>query len=111
MNCIFSFEYSETTVHLLWYCNVVKTFWLNICDIISGTMDERFVLFWRNVLFGLLEINMKKPHTSYMINLIIIMAKLLIHKCKFTCSKPCFILSTMSSSNTFSWKSKMPLKL
>ncbi len=93
MKCNFCHEHTETVTHLFWLCSIVKSFWVNICNFIADNTDKGFVLCWRNVLFGLLDSNLheEKSHLIYMINFVIIMAKFLIHECKFIGRKPCFI--------------------
>ncbi len=76
----------ETVVHLFWHCPFVKIFWQNVCDFLVQNIDSHFVLFWKYVLFGILENSREKHIHVYMINLILLYAKFHIHKCKF-CSK------------------------
>lgn len=91
-NCSFCSVCPETVVHLFWHCPVVKKFWQHLCNFINEHIDEYFVLHWKNILFGLLDNKSTERNTHiYIINLIIIMAKFFIHKCKFTGAKPSLI--------------------
>ncbi len=92
VKCYFCHEHTETLTHLFWLRPIVKSLWVSICKFIADSIDKGFILFWRNVLFRLVDSNShkEKSHITYMSNLIIIMAKLHIHKCKFTHRKPCF---------------------
>lgn len=93
-NCTFCNNSLETMVHLYWYCPHVKPFWENVCEFICKNIDADFMLFWKYVLFGIFK-NQRDYHDTnniYIINLILLLAKFHIHKCKFSGKKPCFIL-------------------
>ena len=48
---------------------------------------EDFILLWRDVLLGFFTYDRNKLKRFYVINLIILLAKVHIHKCKFTNEK------------------------
>ena len=88
--CTFCDSHPETVVHLFWHCPFLKTFWQNVCDFISVNIDDQFLLTWKHLVFCLLEDCRDNRDQVYLINVIILMAKFYIHKCKFSCKKPCF---------------------
>ena len=63
-----------------------------VARFIVDKIDPDFKLCWQNVLFGFEANSNKKRHETFLINLIIILAKFHIHKSKFSHSKPSFIL-------------------
>lgn len=84
-----------------WHCPYVQTFWNDICDFIANNIYSDFVLFWIDVLFGLFRLENNNKNITFIINLIILIAKFHIHKCKFTRGKnPHSLLSVESSDIT-----------
>lgn len=88
--CTFCGNSPETAVHLFWYCRFIKTFWFDFCDFIHINIDKDFILYWKNVLFGCLETRFSSH--VYVCNLLILLAKFHIHKCKFTNRKPLLLV-------------------
>lgn len=82
--CTFCNNCLETVVHLYWYCPFVKPFWKNVCDFIVKNIDKDFVLFWKHILFGVLDHQRFYCNGIYIINLILLLAKFNIHRCKFS---------------------------
>ena len=78
--CTFCNEHSETIQHLFWSCQIVKTFWDRLGEAISNKCQHanRMVFKEKLVLFGLDEF----MYTDSVCDLIILMAKLYIYKCK-----------------------------
>lgn len=91
--CTFCSMSIETVTHLFWHCPFVQSFWSDICNFIAEKIEKDFKLFWKDVLFGLYDLNRTKtrPNETFIINLIILLAKFYIHKCKFAHSKTSFI--------------------
>lgn len=90
IDCSFCTNSPETIVHLFWFCPSVKLFWQKLCDFIQNNIEKKFVLYWKNVLFGLFENSLNNNYSIYLINLLILMSKFHIHCCKFSGKKPCF---------------------
>lgn len=90
--CTFCSANSETMTHLFWLCPIVQTFWSDICHFVSENIETDFKLFWKDVLFGIFDHVMirTKPKETFIINLLIILAKFHIHKSKFLHKKPSF---------------------
>lgn len=76
-----------------WHCPYVQTFWNDICDFIANNIYSDFVLFWIDVLFGLFRLENNNKNITFIINLIILIAKFHIHKCKFTRKKTLILCS------------------
>ena len=93
MNCSFCSATPETVTHLFWHCPFVKRLWTDVCNFIANHIEADFKLFWKDVLFGIFDSNRNstRPKETFIINLILILAKFHIHKCKFTHKKPSFV--------------------
>lgn len=89
-NCTFCHSCPESVVHLFWFCPFVYKMWHDLCVFISGVIEEGFDIFWENVLFGLPDSNTHNKTHTYIINLIILMAKFHIHRSKYMGNKPSF---------------------
>lgn len=91
--CTFCSVNVETVTHLFWHCPFVQSFWSDICIFIAEKIEKDFKLFWKDVLFGIYDLNRTKTmsNETFIINLIILLAKYHIHKCKFMHSKTSFI--------------------
>ena len=78
--CSFCNRESESIHHLLWQCEIVRSFWTQLSDLINRRckhahnikIDERLAL------FGLSD----SVYTDRVLDLIILMAKLFIYRCK-----------------------------
>jgi len=55
-------------------------------------IDLNFILAYEDVLFGSFSYDPAKSDQYYIINLIILLAKYRIHKCKFSSQKPSFLI-------------------
>ena len=53
-------------------------------------MLEHFVLFFELVIFGFVKFEHHHHERAYLINLLLILGKFHIHKCKFSNRKPAF---------------------
>ncbi len=84
--CNFCNVQDETIVHLFWYCNYTKVF----CKFVIDFVYSQFSLFWRDVLIGLMDTDTNIEKEFYLINLLLLLAKFHIHKCKFSNNKPHF---------------------
>jgi len=87
--CSFCSEKPETSLHLFWNCSLTMTFWYDICDFIKCYVNPNFDFTYRNVIFGFHECEKKRD--IYFINLIFLLAKFHIHKCKFSNCSPLFV--------------------
>ena len=78
--CTFCNRYSETIHHLFWTCNKVKSFWEDLSDTINKrcTHSHNFHFTETLVLFGYSSI----IKTDSVCDLIILMAKFYIYRCK-----------------------------
>jgi len=92
VNCAFCDSCPETVVHLFWHCPFVRPFWQNVCDFITRNIEDQFMLLWKHILFGIWENSRIKHNQIYLINFILSMAKLYVHKCKFSCKKKLILL-------------------
>lgn len=104
--CSFCLKKPETTLHLFWNCSYTMTFWCDLCDYIKCYIYPNFKFSYRNVIFGFHE--NEKKNDIYFINLLFLLAKYHIHKCKFSKCKPLFLrfkhemkiyFDTLESSN------------
>ncbi len=91
--------------HLFWFLHESLThctslIWheINTLSVAASVMESadcgkpsHFVLFWKYVLFGILENSREKHNHVYMINLILLHARFHTHKCKFSSKKTLFI--------------------
>lgn len=80
-NCTFYQSEPESALHLFWLCPFVFGFSHDIYCFISNETGERFELYWRNALYGILHL-----YTHTLI-LIILMAKYHIHRSKYMAKK------------------------
>ena len=79
--CLFCINHEETLTHLFWGCNVVKTFWQDLENILRNkcTNSARFSFSLELVIFGT-SLLIK---TDKVIECIILFAKFYIYKCRF----------------------------
>lgn len=78
-SCTFCDSQSETVVHLFWHCIHTRK---DICRFIVNFIYDDFELCFKDVLFG--RFTFEKPYEDvhFLCNLIILLAKYFIHKCK-----------------------------
>lgn len=88
--CNFCNVQDETIVHLFWHCNYTKVFWNSFCKFVTDFVYSKFSLFWKDVLFGFVDVEKNIEKEFYLINLLLLLAKYHIHKCKFSNNKPHF---------------------
>ena len=91
-SCAFCDAESESLEHLFWKCAYSHELWKDIIRFISSNILPDFELKLENVLFGVVHFEAKYVKEYYLINLIILIAKFYIHKCKFSIMKPRFIV-------------------
>jgi len=102
VSCSFCETADETVLHLFWYCHCVQLFWKDVARFIKDHIWDDFSLFWKNVLFGFISNDRSLTKELYLTNLIILLAKFHIHKCKFTNKKPLFIVFSKECEIYFS---------
>uniref|UniRef100_A0A3P9L5I7 Reverse transcriptase domain-containing protein n=1 Tax=Oryzias latipes TaxID=8090 RepID=A0A3P9L5I7_ORYLA len=91
-NCSFCKLDTETIIHLFWKCPPTVIFWKDFTSFVRCKVYEKFDLVYKDVLFGFYSVNNSLRREYYLINLLIILAKFHIHKCKFSEKKPLFKL-------------------
>uniref|UniRef100_A0A669D202 Reverse transcriptase domain-containing protein n=1 Tax=Oreochromis niloticus TaxID=8128 RepID=A0A669D202_ORENI len=89
-NCTFCGDHPETVTHLFWYCSFTQRFWKEFSRFVVVHILREFSLRWENVLFCFFKFPKKNDKCFFMINLLILLAKFFIHKCKFTNKTPFF---------------------
>ncbi len=82
VSCSFRSAHRETVPHLFWHCVHTKRLGQGILRSFNDTLMSEFSLMYKHVLFGFFNGNRKNK--VYIVGLIIILAKLHIHKCKFS---------------------------
>ncbi len=78
--CQFCNQHSETIQHLFWTCNLVNTFWKELSSILNSRCkhSHNFYFSEKLVLFGKSDLT----YTDNVTDLIILIAKLFIYRCK-----------------------------
>lgn len=89
-DCSFCSKCPEDNFHLFWSCTFSNSFWNDVSLFISTHIDDSFTLCFENVLFGFTSFTPSKSNQYYIINLIILLAKFHIHKCRYINKNPCF---------------------
>lgn len=89
-NCSFCDVHPETLLHLFWHYEFVKMFWKDLIRFVIDHIDVEFSLYMEHVLVGFNNVK-HKIDQYYIINLIIMLAKFYIHKCKVKKSIPLFM--------------------
>lgn len=89
-DCLFCNSSVETVSHLFWNCFHTMKFWSDILDFIHTYLIADFSFCFKDVFFGVLDCKMEKEGKYFIINLLFLLAKYHIHKCKFSGSKPFF---------------------
>lgn len=87
-------QHPESLVHLFWQCNYSRLLWKDFSLFIIENVDEEFSLLWENVLFGFVDYGTGALHKkkTYFLNLLVLLTKFYIHKCKFSNQKPFFYI-------------------
>ena len=88
--CSFCEDHPETVLHLFWHCPHTRTFWQNLSRFIIDHIYKDFALLWKDVIFCFYK--QSKENIFFIINLLILLAKFHIHKCKFSTKKPSCVL-------------------
>ena len=83
VNCSFCNMYPEDVTHLFWNCSHSNHLWKDICTFITRFIDPKFSLCIEHVLFGFFNYTSSQANQYFIINLIILLAKWHIHKCKY----------------------------
>ena len=92
VNCCFCEESPEDVFHLFWNCPFSVVLWKNICNLICNSIEPHFSFCFKHILFGFFDFPSTKRKQFYVINLIILLAKWHIHKCRYTNQKPLFCI-------------------
>ncbi len=82
MNCTFCDSQPETVLHLFWHCVHTRKLWQEIWQFIVNCIYNDFELFFKDVLFGIFTTEKQYGNIYFPFNLIILLAKYFIHKCK-----------------------------
>lgn len=88
LTCVFCQQEEETVQHLFCKCMYVKLFWTDIQQFIRTTIGQDTFSLQDKDIFFYVENNKMDRHTTFFIQLIILLAKFHIHKKKWTESKP-----------------------
>ncbi len=89
VNCSFCSLHLETVPHIFWHCSFVKKLWYDVSVFISEKVLSNFILHFENVVFGYF-IQDNVNNKAFVINLLVLLVKFHIHRCKFSNRKPCF---------------------
>lgn len=94
LDTTFCGQHPESLVHLFWQCNYSRLLWKDFSLFIIENVDEEFSLLWENVLFGFVNYGTGALHKkkTYFLNLLVLLTKFYIHKCKFSNQKPFFYI-------------------
>ncbi|XP_061918733.1 uncharacterized protein LOC133659905 [Entelurus aequoreus] len=90
VTCTLCNMHPETVYHLFWTCESTRSLWQGICRFILDNIHDKFVLCFKDVIFGFTLYEQKFEKEFYLCNLIILLAKFYIHKCKFLNTRPVF---------------------
>uniref|UniRef100_A0A8C5H190 Reverse transcriptase zinc-binding domain-containing protein n=1 Tax=Gouania willdenowi TaxID=441366 RepID=A0A8C5H190_GOUWI len=90
VNCCFCGTHPESVQHLFWSCSHSRIFWKDFSQFIIVHLYKDFSLKWEDIVLCFFR-NYSKENAFVLINLMIILAKYYIHKCKYTSQKPTFI--------------------
>ena len=88
VNCSFCQNHPETCAHLFWSCDFSYRFWKDFHKFITDSVFSDFHLYYKNVIFGFHYYNHKDNTAFFLINMLLLLAKFHIHKCKFLNRKP-----------------------
>ena len=92
VNCSFCNMFPEDVTHLFWNCSHSNHLWKDICTFITRFIDPKFSLCIEHVLFGFFNYTSSQANQYFIINLIILLAKWHIHKCKYSNQTPLFVV-------------------
>ena len=92
VSCSFCNNSLENLHHLFCSCHLSCAFWQKLCTSFPQKIDFNFTLSYEDVLFGSFSYDPAKSDQYYIINLIVLLAKYHIHKCKFSSQKPLFLV-------------------
>uniref|UniRef100_A0A3P9M210 Reverse transcriptase domain-containing protein n=1 Tax=Oryzias latipes TaxID=8090 RepID=A0A3P9M210_ORYLA len=90
INCSFCHSSPETVPHLFWYCSFTQLFWKDVIHFIRTHLCVDYRLFYEHIIFGNFTQEKLNADKMYVVNLLIIMAKHFIHKCKYSNKKTVF---------------------
>lgn len=92
--CSFCEGSPETSVHLFWFCPHSSKFWTDLLSLLCTRFNRNFEFSFKHVLFGFHDFSREESNVFYIINLVFILAKFFIHKCKYTNCKPLLSIFT-----------------
>lgn len=72
----------ETVLHLFWNGPLTNKCWPDVLSFISTNIYNECILFWKDVL-GFTEYEPSKNKLFYVVNLILLLAKFHLHRCKY----------------------------
>ncbi len=90
-SCSFCDDSIETVVHLFWHCPFTKKFWQDDVSFIRSNIYNDCIRFWKDAVLGFIEYEESKRKQFYVVNLILLLAKFHIHRCKYSNSRPHFV--------------------
>ncbi len=86
--------------HLFWSCQYTQGFWYDIDAFVKLKLLPEFSIQMRNIIFGYFDSDPTKENICFIIiNLILILSKFYIHKCKFSHCKPVFMVFLRGMDN------------
>lgn len=88
--CSFCKRSDEDISHLFWKCSYTEKFWSDVLEFIHTFFIMDFSFCFKDVFFGVVNLKTDKEGKYFIINLLFLLAKYHIHKCKFRGSKPFF---------------------
>ena len=80
--CKFCNETKETISHLFWECNIVKSLWLEMAEILKNKCNVEIPISAQHIILG-------SDMLDYSINLFIVLIKYYIYSYRFSGQKPC----------------------
>ena len=76
-------ETKETILHLFWECNIVKSLWLEMAEILKkNKCNVELPISAQHIILG-------SDMLDYSINLFIVLIQYYIYSCRFSGQKPC----------------------
>ncbi len=79
----------ETVEHLFLHCNLVNSFWTEVCNWIKQRISIFPSITWDMVKFG---VHLEDKSLDFVVNCLLLMLKYFIHKCKVLKTAPQFIV-------------------
>ena len=80
--CNFCNEAKEIILHLFWECNIVKSLWLEMAEILKNKCNVEIPISAQHIILG-------SDMLDYSINIFIVLIKYYIYSCRFSGQKQC----------------------